>query len=345
MVDEIHASNIVFEEIMVECLMNRLYNVIKSFIMDPQAKWRYLFYTPMGKFVSDEFYLKKMYKDLTGKELNLDNPQTFNEKLQWLKLHDRNPLYTKLVDKYEVKQYIKEKLGEEYVIPLVGGPWDKVSDIDFEALPNQFVLKTTHDSGGVIICRNKNELNWKSIVKRLDKSLKKNFYYVAREWAYKEVKPRIIAERFMEDPLNLSLNDYKLHCFNGKVKLILVCIDRESNSGIKKIFYDEQWNKLELKRPDSSNVGEVSCPKGFNKMIDMAEKLSKDIPFVRVDFYDINGHIYFGEMTFYPEGGFVGFEPVEWNQRLGEYIELSGGLNCVLYDGGLLETEVKQLRR
>ena len=257
------------------------------------------------------------------KELNIKNPQTFTEKLQWLKLYDRNPLYTKMADKYEVKQYIKNVLGEDYVIPIVGGPWKHFSEIDFDKLPNQFVLKNTHDSGGVIICNDKDAFNKEEAWKKLEYSLKHNYFYYNREWPYKNIEPRIIAEQYMEELGRGSLLDYKLHCFNGKVKVILVCLDRDDENGIKKVFYDHDWNKLDLRRPNISNDSDIERPVHLCKMIEFAERLSRNIPFVRVDFYDINGKLFFGEMTFFPSGGMVGFVPEKWDKILGGYITLS----------------------
>ena len=302
--------------------MFKYIKILWAILTDERARWRYIIVTPFIKWIPDRFYLKKRYKFKMNRELNLKNPQTFTEKLQWLKLYDRNTLYTKLADKYEVKQYIKDKLGEAYVIPMVGGPWKHFSDIDFDKLPNQFVLKNTHDSGGVAICSDKTSFNREQAGKKLEYSLNHNYFYYNREWPYKNVQPRIIAEQYMEEMGRESLLDYKLHCFHGEVKVILVCLGRGDANGMKKVFYDRNWKKLEFRRPNTSNDCYVERPAHLNKMIEFSEKLSKDIPFVRVDFYDINGKLYFGEMTFFPSGGMIGFVPEEWDAILGGYLSL-----------------------
>lgn len=270
--------------------------------------------------IPDAAYLKYMYRKVMGKKLDLENPRTFNEKLQWLKLHDRRPEYTKMVDKYEVRQYIKEKIGEEYLIPLVGGPWDKFEDIDFSKLPEQFVLKCTHDSGSVEICKDKGNFDIPLVRNRFNRALKGNFFYGGREWPYKYVKPRIIAERYISDTKGGEIVDYKLHCFNGEVKLILVCVDRTCEE--KKVFYGSQWNKLPVKRPNMSSDVDISRPRMLEHMIRIAQIFSAQIPFLRVDLYETSGRLYFGELTFFPAGGFEPFEPEEWDAIMGEWISL-----------------------
>ena len=270
--------------------------------------------------IPDAAYLKYMYRKVMGKKLDLENPRTFNEKLQWLKLHDRRPEYTKMVDKYEVRQYIKEKIGEEYLIPLVGGPWDKFEDIDFSKLPEQFVLKCTHDSGSVEICKDKGNFDIPLVRNRFNRALKGNFFYGGREWPYKHVKPRIIAERYISDTKGGEIVDYKLHCFNGEVKLILVCVDRTCEE--KKVFYGSQWNKLPVKRPNMSSDVDISRPRMLEHMIRIAQIFSAQIPFLRVDLYETSGRLYFGELTFLPAGGFEPFEPEEWDAIMGEWLRL-----------------------
>lgn len=275
------------------------------------------------RLIPDKCYLKFMYRKLLRKKLDLNNPKSFNEKLQWLKIHDRNVLYTKMVDKYEVREYVKEKIGEEYLIPLVGGPWDTADEIDFDALPERFVLKCTHDSGSVIVCRDKSNLDIKAVIRRLNRGLNIKFFYLAREWPYKNVKPRIIAEQYISDVDSGDVRDYKLHCFNGRVKLVLVCADRMHVE--KKVFYDSEWNKLPLKRPNVSSDIEIPKPIMYEKMIKIAELFSQGIPFVRVDLYEIEGKLYFGELTFFPAGGFEAFEPEEWDLKMGEWLKLQEG--------------------
>ncbi len=273
------------------------------------------------KWISDENYLKKIYKKRIGRDLNLDNPKTFNEKLQWLKIHDRKPEYTKMVDKYEAKKYVANIIGNEYIIPTIG-VWDKFKSIDFSKLPNKFVLKCTHDSGGVLICKDKSKLNKLKTKIRFNIIMKRNFYYRHREWVYKDVKHRIIAEKLIESEEG-ELADYKFMCFNGKVKYIFTCTERRSKEGLKVTFYDTNWNKMPFERHYPSERKPMKKPENLELMIKIAEKLSKNIPFVRVDLYDINGKIYFGELTFYPGSGLEEFSPEKYDRILGDEINLS----------------------
>lgn len=269
----------------------------------------------------DKQFLQLKYWYIFRKRLNLKNPQTFNEKLQWLKLYDRNPLYTTLVDKYSVKKWVADKIGEEYIIPTLG-VWDKAEDIDFDNLPNQFVLKCTHDSGSIVICKDKRTFNRQRAIAKLNNGLAHNFYVAGREWPYKNVKPRIIAEEYMEDKETTELRDYKFFCFNGKVKLLFVATDRQRAKEPCFDFYDTNFVHLSIKHghPNSGKV--IKQPMNFEKMKILAHKLSMDIPQVRVDFYEINGKVYFGELTFFHHGGFVPFNPPQWNNTLGKWIQL-----------------------
>lgn len=273
------------------------------------------------KYIPDKLYLKLMYFRVFHKRLNLKNPQTFNEKLQWLKLYDRKPLYTKLVDKYEVREYIKETIGEEYLIPLLG-VWNSFDEIDFESLPEQFVLKCTHDSGGIRICKDKKVFDYTEAKKFFEERMKKNYYYAGREWPYKDVEPRIIAEKLMGDYSCQELKDYKMMCFNGKVQCTFVCSDRFASSGLKVTFFDNDWRVLPFERHYPKSSINISKPKCFNKMINLSEKLTTDIPFARIDFYEIEGKVYFGEITFYPGCGFEEFNPDCWDRKLGALINL-----------------------
>lgn len=270
----------------------------------------------------DFIFLKLVYKEKMGKTLDLKNPKTFNEKLQWLKLHDRKEIYSTMVDKYEVKGYVAKKIGQEYMIPTLG-IYDKFEDIDFNKLPNQFVLKCTHDSGGVYICTDKTKMKKDEVKEIIKKSLKKNYYLHNREWAYKNIKPRIIAETYMKDGKTKTLNDYKLFCFHGKVETILVCSNR--NKHFKNTdFYDKNWNLMPFTRKNhKNNKNGIEKPKNLDKMIEIAEILSKDIPFIRVDLYEINNQVYFGELTLYPSGGFEGFKPEEWDKKLGDILKIN----------------------
>lgn len=271
--------------------------------------------------IPDTVYLKYMYKKEMGRKLDLKNPKTFNEKLQWLKLHDRNSIYTKMVDKYEVRQYIKETIGEKYLIPLIGGPWEKFRDIDFSKLPKQFVLKCTHDSGSVTICTDKNKFDIEKVRKKIDRSLRGNFFYGGREWPYKNVKPRIIAEKYMVDESGTELKDYKIFNFNGVPQIIQVDFNRFA--GHKRNLYTTNWEFLEvaIEYPSDSNI-KIDKPEKLEEMLNLAQMLSKSIPHLRTDFYSIGNKIYFGELTFYHESGFGKFMPDEWDKKFGDWIIL-----------------------
>jgi len=274
------------------------------------------------KFIPDEPYLKIMYRLRMGKKLNLDNPRTFNEKIQWLKLHDRKPIYTTMVDKYEAKNYVASIIGEEYIIPTLG-VWDKFEDINFDSLPNQFVLKCTHDSGGLVICRDKFSFDIEAAKKKINASLKTNFYWVAREWPYKDVKPRIIAEQYMEDKSDHELRDYKFFAFDGVAKALFIATDRGDESIDTKFdFFDMDFKHLEFTNGHPNAEIELHKPKTFEKMRLLAEKLSEGIPQVRVDFYEVNGRTYFGEITLAHWSGMKPFVPEEWDYTFGGWIDL-----------------------
>lgn len=272
--------------------------------------------------ISDELYLKLKYRILMGQRLNLKNPQTFNEKLQWLKMYDHNPLYTKLVDKYEVRKFIKEKIGDEYLISLLG-VYNKFDEIDFSKLPDKFVIKCNHDSGGIVICKNKKEFDYELSRKKIEWSLKHNYFYNSREWPYKNVVPKIIIEEYMEDDETNELIDYKFMCFNGEPEIIFTCTDRFSKEGLKVTFFDKNWNRLPFERHYPASTKKICKPVNYHKMLEFSRILSANIPFVRVDFYEINKKLYFGELTFYPGSGFEEFTPKEWDYKIGNMIDLS----------------------
>lgn len=286
-------------------------------------KYRFIYRAAKGKYnqMNDEQYLKKMFRARMGHDLNLVSPETFNEKIQWLKLNDRNPLYTKLVDKYAVREYVKEVIGEEYLVPIVGGPWDSVDEIDFDKLPNQFVLKCTHDSGGLVVCKDKSMLEIKKVKTKLSRAMKRNYYLHMREWPYKDVKPRIIAEKLLVGSQE-DINDYKMMCFNEKCKCSFVCSERYSDSGLKVTFFDTEWNVMPFERHYPKSEVPIERPRKYEEMIALAEKLARGIRFVRVDFYEIDGKVYFGEMTFYPGSGCEEFTPESWDYELGSWIDL-----------------------
>ena len=299
---------------------NTLRRIVK-FLKNPYRLFVVLTRRGWFKSMNDERYLKLYYRGLMGEKLNLKNPQTFNEKLQWLKLYDRKQIYTTMVDKYEVKKYVADLIGEEYIIPTLG-VWDKFEDIEFDSLPEQFVLKTTHDSGGVIICKDKSKFDFAKAKEKIVKSLKTNYYYGTREWPYKHVKPRIIAEKYIEDSKLCDLMDYKFMCFNGVVKCSFVCSGRNTEERLHVTFFDREWNLMNFERAYPMKKEGFPKPELYEEIIALAEKLSRDIPFVRVDFYQANRKIYFGELTFYPGGGFESFSPEIWDRTLGDWIKL-----------------------
>lgn len=288
------------------------------------SKCRFWVLSALGHYdhVNDQTFLEKAFQSKLEKELDWNVPATFNEKLQYLKLYDRRPEYTRMVDKYKVREYITEKLGAQYLIPLIG-VWDDPEKIDFSVLPEQFVLKCNHNSGlGMCICKDKSKLNIRKVKAGLRKGLRQNYYLTGREWPYKNVPRRIIAEQFMQSDAG-GLTDYKIHCFNGEPKLILVCKDRFAPTGLTEDFYTPQWEHLDLRRPTHPNATEpMAKPDELDQLLEFSRILSKDIPFLRVDFYIVEGHVYFSELTFFPASGFEKFEPEEWDQTLGDWLKL-----------------------
>ena len=275
-----------------------------------------------GKCLSDEQFTKIIYKIKVGKKLNLLHPKTYTEKIQWLKLYDRKPEYTQMQDKLAVREYIEKTIGSEYLIPLLG-VWYDANDIDFNALPNQFVLKCNHDCASVIICRDKTSLNIEQAKKKLNECLHKNYYESSREWAYKNIKPCIIAEKFMSDDGESFLVDYKFFCFSGKARMLYVGTGQPHTNEQRIDYFDIDFNHLPIKRgaiPWAQN--EPAKPEGFEKLVSLAEKLSDSIPFIRVDLYYINNHPYFGEFAFYPSAGLAEFSPYEWEEKVGSWIQL-----------------------
>ena len=286
----------------------------------------------LGLLIPDRLYLMLKFHKNFGRWPNLRNPQTFNEKLNWLKLHDRNPLYTRMVDKAEAKEYVASIIGKEYTIPTFG-VWDKAEDIDFDSLPDKFVLKATHDSGRVIICRDKSKLDRQEAIREMRKSLKRNFYAVTREWPYKNVKPRIIAEKLLEVSEGEELSDFKVHNFNGIPKVILVCRDRFAETGLTEDFFDTQWRHLDVKRPGHPNAPVMEKrPTTLSLMLELSERLAKDYPFMRTDFYTIGDKVYFGEITLYPASGSTPFNPRNYDYIMGRWLKIpaanGGGIYC-----------------
>lgn len=295
---------------------------VKKLIQNPYKIVYVLDRLKISQVIPDKAYIKLKFRANMKRKPNLKAPQTFNEKLQWLKLYDRNPRYTEMVDKYAVKKYVADKIGEQYIIPTLG-VWDRVEDIDFESLPDQFVLKCTHDSGGLVICRDKSKLDIEQAKKTLKKALASDFYYLGREWPYKNVKPRIIAEQYMEDSKTAELRDYKFFCFDGEVKALFIASERQKiGEEVKFDFFDTEFNHLDFRHGHPNSPNCPKKPETFDEMKRLAAVLSPDIPQVRVDFYEVDGKVYFGELTFFHHGGFVPFTPEEWDYRFGEWIKL-----------------------
>lgn len=275
----------------------------------------------LGCFLPDVLCLKLQFRCRMGYSLNLNKPSSFSEKIQWLKIYDRNPLYTILVDKYKVKEFVKERIGSSYIIPTIG-VWESCDEIEWEKLPKGFVLKTTHDGGsaGVYICKDKQNVDKNKVNAQLSKSLTHNIYRVFREWPYKNVRPRIIAEKFMDQGNGDPLTDYKFFCFNGVPKFLYV-----RSNGARKLlnFVSMDWEAEPFKRADSIPSETLpEKPSQFETMKNIAASLSKDFPFVRVDLYEINNRVYFSELTFYPSSGLLPFVPQEWDFKLGDLLIL-----------------------
>lgn len=269
----------------------------------------------------DETYLKIMHRLELKRRLDLKNPVTYNDKLQWLKLYYHRPDFTMMADKVAVKQYVADLIGSEYVVPLIG-VWDNVDEIEWEKLPRQFVLKTNHDGGnfGVVICRDKAQFNRQKAKQRLNASLHRNTYLLGREWPYKNIPRKVFAEQYIEDASGKEMVDYKFLCFDGKVKLLFISSERQH--GVKMDYYDEDFNHLDLTQSHSTASIPPEKPQHFELMKELAEILSKGIPHVRVDFFEVNGKVYFSEYTFFSYGGWAAFHPDEYDYKLGEYITL-----------------------
>lgn len=284
------------------------------------AKIYYFLCEVLTYLMSDELYIKLMYRIRVGRRLDLDNPKRFSEKIQWLKLNHHDPLLTTLVDKYRVRDYIKEKIGEKYLIPLLG-IYNSFSEIDFDKLPNRFILKTNHGSGWVIPCPDKSKFNVKEAEKKINLWLKTNYYFTNRSWPYKNVKPVILCEEFLSTG-NLGLDDYKIHCFNGEPRYIQFIRGRFGKM-IEGAFYDLNWNKQEFILTIERINSKVIKPINFVEMIEISKKLSKDLPYARIDLYNPSNHIYFGEVTLHSVNGMDKFDPDKYDEIFGDLIDLN----------------------
>ena len=282
---------------------------------------RYHISRNIARLLSDKLYLSFKFRTHMGYWMDWKNPQTFNEKLQWLKVYDRHPEYTKMVDKVAAKDYVAGIIGKEYIIPTLA-VYNSADEIDFDALPNQFVLKCTHDSGGIVVCKDKSKLDLNEAREKLRKGLKRTYIVQNREYPYKNVPRRIIAELYMEDESG-ELKDYKFFCFAGVPKYLFVATDRgKEGTETKFDFFDMDWNHLPFTNGHPNNPVTPEKPENFELMKELASKLSKGIPHVRVDLYNIQGKVYFGELTFFHWGGTVPFVPNEWDYKFGESIIL-----------------------
>ncbi len=311
-----------YEYIIINDKVRNYFFKIVDMLKNPKIiLYRIIRLNPINKRVSDKVFIKIEYEAKMNKKLNLDNPQTYNEKVQWLKLNDRKDYYTKMVDKANAKDYVKKIIGEKYIIPTIG-VYDSFDKINFDKLPNEFVMKCTHNSGHVFIVKNKNKLDFDKIRKTIESDLKKNYYWVGREYPYKNIKPKIIIEKYIHDKNYSAIRDYKFLTFNGKTKYIYVS-DNSHTKDQKIAFFDEKYHFLNIERDDYGKYNSIpSKPKNFELMKSLAEKLSKDTYHLRVDFYEIDGNVYFGEITFYTGGGFVPFKDEKWDYELGKEIKL-----------------------
>ena len=275
----------------------------------------------MMAFIPDKLYITALYRFRMKKSMNWKNPQSFTQKIQWLKVYNRNPVYTRIVDKYEMKGFVEERLGKGYTVPTIG-LWNSVDEINTDRLPNKFVLKCTHDSGSNIICLNKDELQWDEVKRKLNDCMNNNHFYLSREWPYKNVKPRIIAEQLLEEKKGESLKEYKLFCFNGEVKMTLVCKGIAHTNDRTNDYCDIDLNRLPFTCLFPNSEGKIEKPERYDELLRCASRLSEGIPFVRVDAYMIKGEIYFGELTLFHNSGLRRYNPDEWDYKIGEWLLL-----------------------
>lgn len=295
-------------------------NIFIKILRKPKIIVLYLLSTKISRIIPDIIFLKTKFRLRIGKTLNLSNPKTFNEKLQWLKLYDRNPEYIDLVDKYKVRDYIAKTIGGEYLIPLLG-VYNSFEEINFNTLPDQFVLKPTHTSGDIFICRDNSGIDYNDLKKKINKWLKRDYYFLSREWCYKNIKPRIICEKYLKNERKQVPDDYKVLCFNGQPKLIQIHVNRYSKD-YSKVIYDLDWNKTTISIGNSDFNLNIPKPKNYKSMLEFSKILAKDIPFARIDFYEEYNKLYFGEITLYPASGFNPLQKNEDNIKLGSWIEL-----------------------
>lgn len=304
-----------------DILVVKIIRKMAKYINDPIFRFNVNSILGFYDNVSDEEYLNRQYFLYTGEKLNLQNPKGFNEKMQWLKLYNRKPVFTIMVDKHAVKEYLTPIIGAEHIVPLLA-TWIHVDEIDINSLPSQFVLKTTHGCGGMYICRDKEQFDINKAKKGLNKSLKKSYFAHSREWPYKNVVPKIIAEKYLQDGNTLNLNVYKIFNFSGTPYLIqTIQNDKTAEETID--YFDTEWNLLELKQNYPNSKHPLPKPKTLDKMLELSKKCSKGIPFIRTDWYEVNGVVFFSEFTFFSDAGMAPFYPTEWDKKLGDMIDLT----------------------
>ena len=279
-----------------------------------------ILFSPLIRIIPDRLYLRLHFRISVGYKLNLKNPRSFNEKIQYLKLHDRKVEYTNYVDKIEAKKYLSTAISDEYIIPTIG-VYNSFDDIDFSKLPDSFVVKTSHDSGGVVVCNDKKNFDIDRARKIINRSMKRNYFYLGREWPYKNIIPKVFVEENISKTSDII--DYKFLCFNGKVDCIFTCTNRGREGGLKVTFFDREWVRLPFIRHYPSDDNYISKPINFDKMVEITEKLCKDIAFARIDFFEVDARMYIGEITLYPGSGFEEFTPREWDFALGEKLDVS----------------------
>lgn len=301
---------------------SKILRCLKRYLLDPSYRFGINTYLGINRYLSDEEFSKREYYYVTQKQLNLEHPTSFNEKLQWLKIYDHNPIYTQMVDKLAAKEYVRSIIGDEYIIPTLA-IWDSIPDIDISQMPEQFVIKTTHDSGGLVICRNKELFDETAALKKISKSLRRNYYMEHREWPYKNVPKRIFAERYLQDSSNGGLRDYKFYCFSGEPQFLYLSQGLENHATANISFLTLDWKIADFGRSDFEPFEILpNKPDNFGEMIDIARQLSQDMSFLRVDLYNVNGHIYFSELTFCPCAGMMVFVPDEADYQIGQYLNL-----------------------
>ena len=271
----------------------------------------------LTKWMPDSVFARISFRGMLGQKLHLNNPVLFNEKLQWLKVYDHKPEYSMLVDKLKAKEVVGELIGQDYIVPCYG-EWKCADEIDFDTLPNSFVLKCNHDQGSVILVNDKNLINKKETIKTLNRKLKHNAYYGTREYPYKSIEPRVFAEVYLGD----DIIDYKFYCFNGEPKFLYCGQGLTSDHSLKIDFYDLKWNLMPFYRTDYHRLGNVPRPQKLDEMIAVACTLSKNVPFVRIDLFEVDGKVYFSEFTLCPASGFMPFVPKEYDRIVGEWLEL-----------------------